>query len=81
MAIIQVEVRLKEGILDPQGKAIQHALDSMGYKDCQSVQCGKFFELDFGAMPSDEALKQAEAVAKKILANPNIEVFFLKVKE
>ncbi len=81
MAIIQVHVRLKEGILDPQGKAIKHALDSMGFDDCQSVESGKFFELDFGNLPADAALVKADAVAKKILANPNIEIYTLKVKE
>jgi phosphoribosylformylglycinamidine synthase subunit PurS len=81
MALIEVRVRLKEGILDPQGRAIKHALDSMGYDDCQSVACGKFFELDFGEMAADEALLQADAVAKKILANPNIEIYTLKVKD
>lgn len=81
MAVIKVFVSLKAGILDPQGRAIRHALGSLGFDECQSVQTGKYFELDFPQLSEADALVKAEDIARKLLANPNIEVYRLAVKE
>lgn len=69
-----VYVRLKEGVLDPQGLTIQKALNQMGYKEFLSVKTGRFFELEISANGSniDERINE---VCSKLLANPVIENF------
>lgn len=69
-----VYVRLKDGVLDPQGVTIQKALNQMGYPDFVSVRSGRFFELEFDAAGSDMDRKINE-VCSKLLANPVIEKF------
>ena len=69
-----VYVRLKEGVLDPQGVTIQKALNQMGYSDFLSVRTGRFFELEVEAGASDIDRKIDE-VCSKLLANPVIESY------
>ncbi len=69
-----VFVRLKDGVLDPQGVTIQKALAQMGYPDFLSVRSGKFFELEIDGNASDIDRKINE-VSSKLLANPIIEKF------
>ena len=59
----KIHVTLKQGILDPQGKAIEHALDSLGFKNAGNVRVGKYMEVDV-----DEKDK-VKAEAEKILSN------------
>jgi phosphoribosylformylglycinamidine synthase PurS subunit len=69
-----VFVRLKEGVLDPQGVTIQKALVQMGYEEFVSVRSGRFFELeiaDGSSGPGD----RIEEICSKLLANPVIEDF------
>jgi phosphoribosylformylglycinamidine synthase subunit PurS len=72
-----VYVRLKEGVLDPQGVTIQKALAQMGYSDFLSVRTGKFFELEINEAASDIDRKIDE-VCSRLLANPVIETFEVK---
>lgn len=67
-----VHVRLKDGVLDPQGVTIQKALAQMGYDEFTSVKTGRFFELEIDAQGSDIDARIAE-VCNKLLANPVIE--------
>lgn len=69
-----VHVRLKEGVLDPQGQTIQKALEQMGHDDVLGVRSGRFFELEVKADAAniDQTLKQ---VCSDLLANPVIEDF------
>lgn len=67
-----VHVRLKDGVLDPQGVTIQKALVQMGYDDVLSVRSGRFFELEVSADAADLDRKLDE-VCSKLLANPVIE--------
>ncbi len=69
-----VYVRLKDGVLDPQGVTIQKALAQMGYPDFLSVRSGKFFELEINP-DGDDIDRKIEEVSKKLLANPIIEKF------
>ena len=71
---VTVFVRLKDGVLDPQGVTIQKALNQMGYPDFVSVRSGKFFELEIDASTSDIDRKVNE-VCSKLLSNPVIERF------
>jgi phosphoribosylformylglycinamidine synthase subunit PurS len=68
-----VYVRLKDGVLDPQGVTIQKALCQMGYSDVASVRSGKFFEIELTG--DGNAKQRVEEVCSKLLANPVIEQF------
>lgn len=68
-----VFVRLKEGVLDPQGVTIQKALEKLGYSDVLSVRSGKFYELE---VQSDGDINaRVEELSARLLANPVIESF------
>jgi len=69
-----VHVRLKDGVLDPQGVTIHKALMQMGYDDIQSVRTGRFFELEISEKAADIDRKIDE-VCSKLLANPVIEKY------
>jgi len=69
-----VYVRLKEGVLDPQGTTIHKALTQMGYTDFLSVRSGRFFELEIQGQATDID-KKIDEVCSKLLANPVIEKY------
>jgi phosphoribosylformylglycinamidine synthase len=69
---IRVYVTLKNGVLDPQGKAIHHALEGLGFGGVNDVRQGKLIELDLADSVSDE---DVEAMCRKLLANTVIENF------
>lgn len=71
----KVTVRLKKGLLDPQGAAIGEALKSLGYSQVKEVKVGKFIEIRLDAKSKAEAGKKVEEMGKKLLANPVIEVY------
>ena len=70
---IKVVVTLKNGVLDPQGKAIQQTLNGMGFNDVNSVRQGKYFEVDVDVKDEKKAKISAEEMCKKLLANLVIE--------
>lgn len=72
-----VFVRLKDGVLDPQGVTIQKALAQMGYDDFLSVRTGRFFELEVSA-EAPEMERKIDEVCAKLLANPVIESYEVK---
>jgi len=76
----KVFVTLKPSILDPQGKTITGALQSLGYDDVQDVRQGKYFELDIVAETADQARTLASEVADKLLANPVIESYRVEIE-
>ncbi|MCH7946792.1 MAG: phosphoribosylformylglycinamidine synthase subunit PurS [candidate division Zixibacteria bacterium] len=67
-----VYVKLKDGVLDPEGKTIQKALSQMGYSEFLSVRTGRFFELEIEANGSDMD-SRIDEICSKLLANPVIE--------
>ncbi len=71
---VVVYVKLKDGVLDPQGVTIHKALQQMGYDDFLSVRSGKFFELEVKA-DGAEIDRQIDEVCAKLLSNPVIEKF------
>lgn len=76
----KVYVTLKPSVLDPQGKAIHHSVELLGYENIGDIRQGKYFEIAFSADASDaEALKAANAIAKDVLANPIIEDYRVEV--
>ncbi len=68
----RIYVTLKNGVLDPQGKAIHHALDGLGFAGVNDVRQGKMIELD---LADDVAEADVEAMCRKLLANTVIENF------
>ena len=69
---VEVYVTLKNGVLDPQGKAIHHALDGLGFKGVNDVRVGKLIELDVDEAVGDDEI---EEMCRKLLANMVIENF------
>ena len=76
----KVFVTLKPSILDPQGKTITGALQSLGYDAVQDVRQGKYFELDIVAETAEKAQALASEVADKLLANPVIESYRVEIE-
>jgi len=70
---IKVIVTLKNGVLDPQGKAIQQTLNGMGFSEVNEVRQGKYFEIDTKETDNDKAKAKVEEMCKKLLANLVIE--------
>lgn len=76
---VKVFVRLKEGVLDPQGKAICNALNALGFKNVSEVKVGKLIELKIKG--SNKGLKEDIAqMCKKLLANPVIENYSFEIE-
>lgn len=71
----KIHVTLKSGILDPQGKAIEHALDSLGFKNAAKVRVGKYIELDLAEQDQVKAEVQVKGMCEKLLANTIIEEY------
>jgi phosphoribosylformylglycinamidine synthase len=71
----KVYVTLKKSVLDPQGKAVQHALASIGFGAVKDVRMGKYIELDLGAADRAQAEKDVKAICEKLLANTVIEEY------
>ena len=70
---IKVIVTLKNGVLDPQGKAIQQTLNGMSFSNVEEVRQGKFFEINVKENNENEAKSKVEEMCKKLLANLVIE--------
>ena len=71
----KIHVTLKQGILDPQGKAIEQALDSLGFKHAANVRVGKYMELDVDQTDRTKAEAEVKAMCEKLLANTIIEEY------
>jgi len=76
---IRVFVSLKDGVLDPQGKAVGHALEALGFKGVGEVRVNRVIELDVAAQDNAAALAEGEAMARALLANEVIEDFSVEV--
>tara|TARA_B100001250_G_scaffold159709_1_gene137186 strand:+ start:282 stop:515 length:234 start_codon:yes stop_codon:yes gene_type:complete len=70
---IKVIVTLKNGVLDPQGKAIQQTLSGMSFSNVNEVRQGKYFDIEINENDENKAKSQAEEMCKKLLANLVIE--------
>jgi|TARA_B110001454_G_scaffold187754_1_gene185307 phosphoribosylformylglycinamidine synthase len=72
---IKVIVTLKNGVLDPQGKAIQQTLSGMNFSNVNEVRQGKYFDIEVNEKDESKAKSQVEEMCKKLLANLVIEDF------
>ena len=75
----KVKVTLKNGVLDPQGKAIEHALDGLGFDGVHGVRQGRYFELDVEAADKTSAETAVTAMCDKLLANTVIENYEIEI--
>jgi len=76
----KVYVTLKPSVLDPQGKAIHHSVELLGFEKIADIRQGKYFEIALDAALSDtEAKETAERIAKDVLANPVIEDYRVEI--
>ena len=71
----EVFVTLKNGVLDPQGKAVENALGSVGLDSIKNVRQGKYFTLEVDESDEEKALKIVKLSCKKLLVNQTIENF------
>jgi phosphoribosylformylglycinamidine synthase len=71
----KIHVTLKQGILDPQGKAIEHALETLGFKNAANVRVGKYLELDLDEQDRAKAEVEVKSMCEKLLANTIIEEY------
>jgi phosphoribosylformylglycinamidine synthase subunit PurS len=76
---VTIFVSLKQGVLDPQGKAIERSLHSLGYDDVGGVRAGKVFELDIEAASRQAAELRIREICDKLLANPVIEDYRFEI--
>lgn len=76
---VQVNVMLKNGVLDPQGEAVNHALSALGYDSVKSVRQGKLIELDLDESDIVIAEKKVRDMCKKLLINTVIESYSIEV--
>ena len=81
MATIIVEVMLKPEILDPQGQAVASALPRLGFTFVKSVRQGKRFEIIVDGEPTAAQLAEVENAAEKLLSNPVIETYVVRVEK
>jgi phosphoribosylformylglycinamidine synthase len=75
-----VTVRLKPGVLDPQGKAIGHALESLGFDGVGEVRQGKVIELELAETDAEAARAQVDAMCSGLLANTVIESYSIEIE-
>jgi phosphoribosylformylglycinamidine synthase len=71
----RVHVMLKDGVLDPQGEAVKHALGEMGFDGVEGVRQGKVIEIDLSASDETKAHEQVTEMCEKLLANTVIESY------
>jgi phosphoribosylformylglycinamidine synthase len=75
----RIHVRLKPGVLDPQGKAIGNALAALGFKGVGEVRQGKLIEVQLGESDPERARETVERMCKELLANPVIENYAIEL--
>ena len=76
----RVHVMLKNGVLDPQGKAVQHALGSLGFGGVNDVRQGKVIELELDESDAAKARENVEQMCKGLLANTVIENYAIEIE-
>lgn len=77
--LVKIYVTLKEGILDPQGKAVLHSLHTLGYNSVEDVRIGRYIEINMNDTPKEEIDVKIKEMCAKLLANPIIEDFRYEV--
>jgi len=77
----RVYITLKPGLLDPQGKTIKSALESLGFRGIKDVRMGKYLEVQLNHGRAASAKKDVERMCQKLLANPVVETYRVEVRK
>ncbi len=77
----KVYITLKKSILDPQGKAVEHGIHSLGYDPIDNVRIGKYIEMDVDTKSKDEAERITKEISEKLLANLVMESYSYTVEQ
>ncbi len=77
----RIKITLKNGVLDPQGKAIQHALSALGIAGVEDVRQGKYIEVNLHETSPDKARETVKRMCKDLLANTVIENYSYELLE
>jgi phosphoribosylformylglycinamidine synthase PurS subunit len=77
---VKIFVSLKNGVLDPQGQAVERSLHTLGYKEVHDVRVGKFVELNLQAGSREAAEGRIREMCDRLLANPVIENFHYEIE-
>jgi phosphoribosylformylglycinamidine synthase len=75
----EIQITLNKAVLDPQGQAVLQALHRLGFTDAQNVRVGKVVHLDLENQDPDKAVERLNAMSEKLLANPVMEDFHVKL--
>jgi phosphoribosylformylglycinamidine synthase subunit PurS len=78
---VQVRVMPRQGLLDPQGQAVEHALSALGFAEAADVRVGRAIQLEVAAPSRADAESRARQMCDKLLANPVTEDYLLTVEE
>jgi phosphoribosylformylglycinamidine synthase PurS subunit len=81
MYLSRIKITLRKSILDPQGKAVEHAIGTLNVGNIKDVRMGKYVELKVDASDEDSARAATEEVCKKLLANPIMEDFHFDIEK
>ena len=73
--IAKIHITFKNGVLDPQGKAVHHALKDLGYNEVSEIQMGKYLELKMDGVSREEAENRVAEMCQKLFANTVIESY------
>ena len=79
MTVIDIRIKLKKGVADPEGTNTKKTLESLGFKGIQSVKSVKMFEIELD-LPEKEAVAAGEEYCKKLLANPVVQSYKVTVR-
>jgi phosphoribosylformylglycinamidine synthase subunit PurS len=75
----RIHITLKDGVLDPQGKAIAHALAALGFSGVDEARQGKYIELDLAETDREKARSAADAMCRQLLANTVVENYTIEL--
>ncbi len=77
--VVEVRVKLKEQVLDPQGEAIRRVLSGLGYGEIEQVRVGKLMLLEVAGTDAEKVRARVEAACREVLSNPVIEEFEVRL--
>ena len=78
---VKIFVSFKEGVLDPQGKAVERSLHTLGYQEVRDVRMGKYIEIELEAASRQAAEARIREMCDKLLANPVIEDYRFEIQD
>lgn len=76
----KIYITLKQGVLDPQGKAVGQALENLGFKNVSDVRVGKYLELQLHSATKTKAKEEVKEMCEKLLANTVIESYHFEIQ-